>query len=832
MIQRIMETNALSDLKHALLALYKSPGFTLIAVLTLSLGIGATTAIFSVLNAVLLRPLPYAQPEQLVRLYSEFPTFADGGLRRFQLAYPEYVELRDAATSWESIDLWLTTGVNLDAGTPTRANASFITGGMMQSLGAQPVLGRTITRQDAEPGAPPVAVISYELWQRTFGGEQSIIGRDVRLSGLKVTIIGVLGEDFRLPPGELDPSELWIPLHVDLGNPGIPTERLLERGTHVFDAIGRLKPGVTLRQARAEIDSLVAHWGKTTSGHRFSPSQHTLVAYELREEVVRGVKSGLVMLMAAVSFLLLISCVNVANLLLARAETRQRETAIRSALGAGNWRLTAQFMSEGFVLAGLGAVIGIVLAYIGVALFRVASAASIPRAMEIGIDGRTILFTIGISLVTCVVFGLTPLFHILRRDLHASMKSAGAATTDSVGTQRFRQGLIVCQLALALVLLMGTGLMLRALWKLQDVDPGFNPQAVTSMFVALPVTETSEGIRAFWSRLDERLQTVPGIESAAMTIVLPPVYPPGAMDTQIEGFVPTSTAPEQNVDHYNVVTAGYFKTLQLRMLEGRVFDSRDDAQSPRVAVINQSMARTFWPNQSPIGRRVKPGLATQWYTIVGVVADAKNEGLDRPAGTELFLSHLQIPERAELMAAAYILFRSPPETAGNVSLALNAIRREVTAIDPSLPITRVMSMEEVLSAAQSRPRLLTLLLTLFAVVALTLAAVGIYGVIAYSVAQRTRELGLRIALGAQPADVLRLVLKRGVMLTVCGIALGLMGAWGLTRFLSGLLYGVTATDPVTFVGVTLLLGAIAVLASYLPARAATKADPMIALRTE
>jgi putative ABC transport system permease protein len=430
--------------------------------------------------------------------------------------------------------------------------------------------------------------------------------------------------------------------------------------------------------------------------------------------------------------------------------------------------------------------------------------------------------------VTCIVFGLTPLTHLMRRDLHASMKAGGAAVTDSAGTQRFRQGLIVCQLALALVLLMGTGLMLRALWKLQDVNPGFNPSSVTSLFVALSLTDPDEGVRDFWSRLDTRLNAVPGIEAAAMTTVLPPVYPPGQMDTQIEGFVPSTAAPEQIVDHYNIVTAGYFKTLQVRTLEGRVFDERDDAQSPRVAVINKAMALTFWPNQSPIGRRLKPGLATDWYTVVGVVADTKNDGLDKPAGTELFLSHLQIPERADIARTPFIIFRAT----GDAALPLNEIRRELSTIDPSLPITRVRSMDEVLSAAQSRPRFLTLLLTLFAVVALILAAVGIYGVIAYSVAQRTRELGLRIALGAQPGDVLKLVLKRGAMLTVSGIVIGLIGAWGLTRFLSGLLFGVTATDPVTFLGVTLALGAIAVFASYLPARSATRVDPIIALRTE
>jgi predicted permease len=796
--------------------------------LTLALGIGATTAIFSVVNAVLLRPLPYAQPEQLVRIYSEFPTFPNGG-RRFYVAFPEFVELRAAATAWESIDVWATDGVNLTAGsTPTRVTGSFISGGMMQSLGVAPRLGRTIAPHDDVPGAPLVAVISHGLWQRAFGSSDAVIGQEVLVNGAKHTIVGVMDRSFQFPPGELDPSEIWTPLQIDMANPGVLGPRIIDRGTHAFNMLGRLKPEVTLQQARAELDSLVSHWSQTTSGHRFFPGEHTLVAYELHDEVVRGVKSALAMLMAAVGFLLLISCVNVANLLLARAEVRQRETAIRSALGASLSRLTMQFLSEGLVLSLLGGALGLLLAQIGVALFRVTSATSIPRAMEIGIDARVILFAITVSAVTCIAFGLAPLAHSLRRDLHAAMKTTGAATSASTHTQGVRQALIVCQIALALVLLMGTGLMLRAFWKLQQVDPGFEPATVTSMFVALPPTVPEEGVRSFWSRLSERVTHLPGIDSAALATLVPPIYPSGQMDTEIEGFVASKTAPEQIVDHYNVVSAGYFETLGQRVLEGRVLDERDDARSPRVAVVNEAMARMFWPDRSAVGRRVRPWVSPTWYTVVGVVSDAKNEGLDKPAGSELYFSHTQTPERIDLMRSIFVVVRAQ---ASPGSLA-NAVRRAVAEIDPSLPVTRIRTMDQLIADAQSRPRFLTALLTLFATVALILAAVGIYGVISYSVAQRTRELGLRMALGAQPRDVLNLVLKRGVMLTITGLLIGIAGAWVLTRFLSGLLFGVTATDPATFATVSVLLGLVAIVASYLPARYATRVDPMVALRAE
>lgn len=811
-----------SDLKYALRSLLKTPTFTAIAVLTLALGIGATTAIFSVVNAVLLRPLPFAEPQRLARIYSEFPTFANGGLRRFQLSNPEYLELRSAASSWQSIDGWIVSGMNVAAiGEPTRVTGAFITGGMMTTLGLAPAMGRGITRQDDSPGAAPVAVISQGLWHAAFGGQSTVLGRDVLLNGRKYTVVGVLPADVEFPVGDPVPADVLIPLQIDPANPGA-------RGTHNLNLLGRLAPGATLSQARAELNSLVIQWEQTGTDHRFNRTEHTLIAYGLHEEVVRGIRPALTMLMGAVCFLLLIACVNVANLLLARAEARQRETAIRSALGASIWRLAFQFVSEGVLLSSMGVVVGVLLAQAGLYLIKAASAASIPRAAEINIDAHVIVLAIAVSLITGIAFGLTPLFHIIKRDLHGPMKSAAASATASASAQRFRQSLVVAQLALALVLLTGTGLMLRAFWKLQDVKAGFNPSGVTTALLALPPTVSYDGARDFWIRLEARLDALPGVEAGALTTGLPPVQPQRHMDTQIEGFVATSEAPLQNVEHYRVVSKKYFDTLRIRMVEGRLFDDRDDTGAPKVAIVNQTMARTFWNNDSPIGRRVQPSLTQDWYTVVGVVDDVKNSGLDQPAGSELYLPYLQAPQGGDFLQAAFVVARSR----SNPAAVLGAVRREVGEIDPSLPLSLVRTMDEVVSAAQARPRFLTLLLTLFASVALILASIGIYGVIAYSVAQRTRELGLRVALGAQAANVLTLVLRRAVLLIACGIVIGLAGALALTRFLSGLLFGVTATDPITFVTVALVLGAVAMVASYLPARHATKVDPMVALRTE
>jgi predicted permease len=545
-----------------------------------------------VVNTVLLRPLPYARPEQLVRIYTEFPNFPNGGLRRFPFSQPEYLDLKRDAKLWEAIEGWTTSGVNL-AGEhePTRATASFITGGMMNMLGVAPLAGRLITPADDDPSAPLTANISFGLWQRVFGGDRNIVGREILLNGSKCTVIGVMPPSFRFPPGESDQPEVWVPAQINPARPG-------GRANHSFLVVGRRKAGVTPEQARAEFNSLVKLSQETLSGrnHSYHTNGHTIVSYGLHDEVVRSVKPALQMLLGAVCFVLLIACVNVANLLLARAEARQREIAIRGAMGASLRRLTLQFVTEGLVLSFAGAALGLLLAQGGLQLLKAASETSIPRASEITLDARVFVFAIAICIATGIVFGLTPILHVAKQNLQGALKSAAASTTGAVGTQRFRHTLVISELALALMLLIGTGLMLRAFWKLQQVNAGFNPANVITASIALPrATYPDDPSKmSFWSRLEQRLAVLPGVESAALVSTLPPREATAYSDTKIEGFVPVEGGPNENVDFYQSVSKDYFKTLGIRVVEGRVFDERDGTGAPDVVVINQTMARTFW----------------------------------------------------------------------------------------------------------------------------------------------------------------------------------------------------------------------------------------------
>ncbi|MBN8248603.1 MAG: ABC transporter permease [Verrucomicrobia bacterium] len=811
----------MTHLRFALRQLLKSPGFTAVAVLTLALGIGATTAIFSVVNAVVLRPLPYLEPDRLVRIYSEFPGFPNGGLRRFAVSTPEYLELKRETKSWETLDAWNGGGVNVGSDThPRRTRGAGVTGDLFRSLGAMPLLGRTLTPEDDAPGGPQVAVIAHSLWQGAFGGAADVLGRELRLDGTRFTVVGVMPDAFEFPPGQIERTEVWAPLQLDPANPGGRTD-------HGLSLVGRLRSGVTLAQAQSELAALQAHWGED-SGHRLDGTNHTVVCFGLHDETVRNVRPALRMLLGAVVFLLLIACVNVANLLLARAESRQREIAIRSALGAGPRSLGFQFLVEGALLAAAGVVVGLFLAWTGLELLKSAGLTTLPRAAGIGINAPVVLFAMAICGLTSVAFGLTPLLHVLRGNLQSVLKSTGAATTGTGGIQRFRQVLVVGQLALSLTLLIGTGLMLRAFWNLLEVPLGFDPKQVTAASIALPgSTYRGPEIGEFWTRLKGRLDALPGVEHAALASGLPPQHSSTHSDTAIEGYVGGAGRPPQNVEFYLSVSPGYFETMRIPLLEGRLLDARDDAGSPEVVMINQTMARTFWGEDSPVGRRIRPSGTTNWCTVVGVVADTRNAGLDRALGTEIYLPFTQ-PAGQNRARRMSVVVRAP----GDPARIVEGLRRELQAMDPSLPLAEILTLEDRVAAARSRPQLLTLLLTLFANVALALAMVGIYGIISYTVAQRTKEFGLRMTLGARRSDVLGNVLGRGMTLAAAGIALGLAGAFLLTRFLASQLFGVTPTDPATFALVPVLFATVVFLATCIPARRATRIDPMEALRHE
>lgn len=815
------------DVRFSIRMLAKNPGFTIAAVLCLMLGIGATTGIFSVVNAVLLRPLPYAHPDQLIRVYTEFPNFPNGGLHRFWTSGPEFLELRRDAKSFAALDAWLTSGANIAGNDePVRITAGLLSGGLLDSLGVTPALGRVISPSDDLPGATRVADISYATWQSVFGGDPNIIGKETTYNGIKCVIIGVMKRGFEFPPGEIDPPQVWTQLQIDPANPG-------GRGSHFLYLLGRLRNGVTPTQARGELASLVQAYGEKAppKTHAFSNSKantHTLVSFPLQAEVVSSVRPALLMLLGAVAFVLLIACVNVANLLLARAEARRREIAIRSALGANVGRLARQFATEGVLLSLLGAILGLGLAFGGLRLIQLTNAGGLPRAAEIGMDWRVLLFTLGTSIVTGILFGLAPFFPLFFEQLTDSLKNTGGSATGGSGAQMFRRVLVAGELALALVLLIGCGLMVRAFWKLQEVHTGMDPQSVITMRIALPRAAYSknEQADAFWLRLEDRLHQIPGVESAALVSGLAPQRPPNMNDTDIEGFVMKQNGPIQNVDYYQIVSKDYFSTMGIRLMAGRLFDDRDVHSAPDVVIINQTMARTFWPGQDPLGRRIRPGSTDPWTTIIGIVDDVKNAGLDRPTGTEIYLPYRQPQGSGNRNMYAVLRAKGDPRPLSG------AVRQEINAIDPALPLSQIRLMDDVLSAAQSRPRFLTLLLALFSAVALAIATIGIYGVISYSVERRSKEFGLRMALGAQPSDVLSLVMKQGAGLALVGVAAGLIAAFALTRLMTTLLFGVTATDPATFAGVTAILTIVALAASYIPARRATKVDPIVTLRYE
>jgi len=810
----------LQDLKYALRMLKKNPAFTTVAILTLAVGIGANSAIFSVVNSVLLRPLPFRQPDQLVRVYSEFPTMK---LQKFWLSPPELLDIQREAKSWEAIGAWAPGGQNVGTESePLRVTSAAITRSLIDVLGVQPERGRNFSEEEDRNGGPRVAIISHGLWQKGFGAASDIIGKQIQVNGASTTVVGVMPANFAFPPGSNDQVELLVPFQFDPANPG-------SRGSHFLSVIGRLKPGVTTEQAFSEMTSLMAGWkSEGRAQHLLNPQGHPVVMVGLKEDVVGSARKAVWLLMAAVGFVLLIACVNVANLLLARAESRHREFAVRLALGAGLKRMVRQFVAEGFVLVLIAMILGVALAFGGLKVLLLFAPDSVPRTEEIGVGLRVLGFTVAVAVVAVFLFGLAPLAQVSERNLANWIRGAGQRAIRG-GGQTLRKGLVIAEIALAVILVIGSGLMIRAFWKLQQVNTGFDPKGVISFSLNLPTVKYKAPERQqFVDALEQKLSTIPGVATVSIASGIPPLRRINANDTEIEGYQQTPDSPAQNVDYWNIVGNNYFKTMKIRLLEGRTFEPQDDnPDAMKVVIVNQALAKRFWTG-SPIGRRVNPGFADPkvWMTIVGVVEDTKNAGMDKPAGPELYFQVRQVNQF--LGSNVNFVVR-----AANDSAQLEgSIRNAVRDLDSTLPVYNLWSMDEVVSKSMVQPRFLALLLATFSGIALFLAAIGIYGVMAYSVAQRTQEIGVRMALGARPLHVLRLIFQQSLGMLLMGTVIGLAGAFALTRLMRTLLFEITATDPLTYVSVIGLLTVVALLACYIPARRAAKVDPLIALRYE
>jgi len=818
----------IQDLRYGARMLFKRPGFTLIAILTLALGIGANTAIFSVVNGVLLRPLPYKEPDRLARVYSEFPTM---NLRKFWISPPEYVDIQKEAKSWESIGAWAAGGVNIAAtGAPIRVAATSVTRSLIDTLGVQPAIGRNFTPGEDIVGGPRVAIISHALWQRSFGGQANIIGKEIMIDARPFNVVGVMPQGYVFPPGSNQPVDVWRPFQFDPANPG-------GRSNHYLYVIGRLKPGTTLDQARSEMGALMAGWAsESRARHLLKSKIHPVLMFPLHEDVVGGAKSAVLMLLGAVAFVLLIACANVASLLLARAEARHREFAVRLALGAGRRRMLRQFLTEGMILVLLGAICGVALAQSGLKIIMAAAPDSVPRTGEIKIDLLVLAFTLGVSTLAVFIFALAPMAQLRERNLAGWLHGSGKGEVGGASSQLLRKGLVVTEIALAMMLVVGSGLMIRAFWKLRSVDLGFDPFGALSFTAELPSSAypIPEQLR-FTESLQAKLASIPGVKSAAMASELPPLRPIDANDTDIEGYQPGPNEPSKgNVDFWNVVSEDYYKTMGIRLTEGRLFEHSDgNENAQRVVVINQALAKRYWQG-SPIGRRLNPMVSDNpnWFTVVGVVEDTKNLGVDKPAGTELYFLEPQVLKVFGQAFGGVARQNFVVRAEGDPSLLAGAVRAAVREIDPALPIFGMQTMSDTVADSLARPRFLSLLLGAFSVIALALAAVGIYGVMAYSVSRRTQEIGVRVALGAKASDVLKMVLGQGTKMAAIGVGIGLAGAFALTRVMSTLLFEVSVTDPATFAAVVALLALVTLLACYIPARRATKVDPIIALRRE
>ena len=807
-----MET-FLQDMRYALRTLLKRPAFTVIVVLALALGIGANTAIFSVVNAILLRPLPYKNPDRIVMVWMDNHKL---GVDQDWHSYPNYSDYRDQSSTFEDVAAFNDRSFNLTGtGDPVRVVGAWTTANLFQVLGVDPILGRAFSGEEETPGKDLVAVLSYGLWQRRFGSDPNVIGQPISLNGVDRTIVGVMPPTFRFPEKT---TELWIPLAAG-------PQLKQARGSFWLKAVGRLKPGVTLQQARADMGAIASHLVEQFPGIM---ANYGVNLVPLHEQVTGNVRTALLVLLAAVAFVLLIACANVANLLLARAASREREIAIRTALGASRRRIVQQLLTESALLGLLGGVVGLILAIWGLDALKALSPATIPRLDQIGVDGRVLGFTFAMSLLTGFIFGLVPALQASKPDLNETLKEGGRGATGGARGRRIRGSLVVSEIALSLVLLIGAGLLIKSFIHLQRFDLGFNPNNLLTMRVQLPGSKYRENKQVvnFFDQLLPRMESVPGVQGVGGISEMFLTDTPNSTGFTIEGR-PVQSAADSIEVPIDSVTTNYFQAMGIPLLKGRVFDERDQIDAPLVVIINKTFAEQFFTGEDPIGKRFMygqpDGANPPWMTIVGVVGDMRRTGFDRAVRPETFLPEKQQPDNRLTLVA---------RTAGDPASFAGALRDAVWSVDKDQAVYDIKTMDSTLAEMTSQRRFNMLLLGLFAAVALVLASVGIYGVMSYSVAQRTHEIGIRIALGADRRDVLRLIVGQAMGLALVGIGAGLVAAFSLTRLMASLLYGVSATDPAIFTMIAVILTGVALGASFIPARRALKVDPMIALRYE
>ncbi|MCI0339296.1 MAG: ABC transporter permease [Acidobacteria bacterium] len=798
------------DLKYGIRTILKKPAFTIVAIFTLAMGIGANTAIFSVINAVFLKPLPYKDADKLVVIWEKLIR-----VDQVELSPDGFFAYKTRSRAFEQIAAGERMNFNLTGDDePVRLEAYAVTANLFSTLGLSPVLGRTFTEEEDRTNVR-VAVMSYNLWQNRFGRVADIIGRSVSLNGRDYTVVGVMPREFQFPPrlADLSPSqsEIYVPRSLE-------TEK--NRNSHNLLTIGRIKSDVTFEQARAELENIARLNEQESSQIRGGGGVNPVL---LQSAAGRRLKQSLTVLAGAVGFVLLIACANIANLLLASAASRQKEFAIRLSLGAKRGRIVRQLLTESFLLSLFGGGLGLLLAvWIGDAI-SVLGAMQIPRADQIAIDGRVLGFTLLLTLITGVVFGLAPAMQASQPDLNESLKDGGRGVKGA-GRHRLRNALVIVEVALSLILLIGAGLLIKSFWRLQQVDPGFDPQNLLSLEITLPESKYSEQPRrsSFYQQALEKISALPGVKAAAVVNHPPFSGRRGVNVFRIEGRPKPESMANTPLADYRVISPDYLQMIGIPILQGRGFTESDGEDSTRVAMINQAFADRYWPNENPIGRRISGG-GDEWMTIIGVAGNVKQSGLDAESAPHVYVSYLQLP-----LARTGLLVR----TASDPLRFVAAVRSQIQSIDRDQPIYNIHRMTDLISESVSGRRLNLLLLGTFALVALVLASVGIYGVISYSVTQRTHEIGIRMALGAQARDVLKMIVSQGMALVLAGIAIGIAGAFAVTRLMSGLLFGVSPSDLSTFATISLLLAVVALLACYVPARKATRVDPLVALRYE